>query len=75
MAHNYRVLIPFCGYATVEVEAANETEAEQVAFERVSTDDIEELDFVKAITAGNIFRGQLNSIETEYLGEVSNALD
>jgi hypothetical protein len=75
MAHNYRVLVPFCGYASIEVEAYNEADAERVAFENVSTNDIVEIDFVKAITAGNVFRGQLNSIETKYLGEVSDALD
>jgi hypothetical protein len=75
MAHNYRVLVPFCGYAAIEVEAANEEDAERVAFENVNTDNIVELDFVKAITAGNIFRGSINYIETEYLGEVSDALD
>ena len=75
MAHNYRVLVPFCGYAAIEVEACNEEDAERVAFENVSIDDVVELDFVKQITAGNIFRGSVNSIEIEYLGEVSDALD
>lgn len=75
MAHNYRVLVPFCGYAAIEVEAYSEEEAERVAFDNVSTDHIVELDFMKQITAGNVFRGSINYIETEYLGEVSDALD
>jgi len=75
MAHNYRVLVPLCGYASIEVEAVNEADAERVAFENVSMDHIVEIDFVKAITVGNMFRGSINCIETEYLGEVSDALD
>jgi hypothetical protein len=75
MAHNYRVLVPFCGYAAIEVEAYNEADAERVAFDNVSTNDIVEIDFVKSITTGKVFSGQLNYIETEYLGEVSDALD
>lgn len=75
MAHNYRVLIPVCGYAAIEVEAYDEEDAERVAFENVSLNDLVDFDFLKQITVGNMFHGHLNSVETEYLGEVSDALD
>lgn len=75
MAHNYRVTIPVLGYAVIEVEASNEEDAERVAFENALTSDIVELDFVKQIIDGNTFSGSINSIETEYLGETSDALD
>ena len=75
MAHNYRVTIPVLGYAVIEVEASDEEDAERVAFENALTSDIVELDFVKQIIDGNTFSGSINSIETEYLGETSDALD
>jgi hypothetical protein len=75
MAHNYRVLVPVCGYAAIEVEAYDEEDAERVAFEHVSLNDLVDFDFLKQIVVGNVFYGHLNSVETEYLGEVSDALD
>lgn len=75
MAHNYRVRVPCCGFAEIEVEAHNEEDAHRVALEHVTIKDIVEINFVHQITAGNVFLGVLNSIETDYLGEVSDALD
>jgi hypothetical protein len=75
MAHNYRVRVPCCGFAEIEVEAHNEEDAHRVALEHVTIKDLIEFDFYHQITTGNIFRGVINSIETDYLGEVSDALD
>lgn len=75
MAGFYSVRIPVVGYAEIEVEAQNEEDAERVALEHATNKDIVELDYLRQIVVGYVFHGVLNSIETEYLGEVSDALD
>lgn len=75
MAGFYSVRIPVAGYAEIEVEAHNEEDAERVALDQVTMDEVVELNYLRQIVTGNVFRGVLNSIETEYLGEVSDALD
>lgn len=75
MAHNYRVRVPCCGYADIEVEAQSEEDAHRVALEHVTIKDLVEFDFFHQIIDGNVFRGMINCIETEYLGETSDALD
>jgi len=75
MAALYNVRIPVVGYAEIEVEAQNEEDAERVALEHATNKDIVELDYLRQIVVGYVFHGVLNSIEIEYLGEVSDALD
>lgn len=74
MAAYFTVRIPVVGYAEIRVEASNESDAERVALEHVTNKDIVELDYLKQIVVGNVFRGMINSIEIEYLGEVGDAL-
>jgi hypothetical protein len=62
----YSVDIPFTGYVTIEVEAENEKDAEEIAYEQVSADDLDEsatFEFHKRIVRGNVFYGVLNKIE------------
>jgi hypothetical protein len=64
----YGVRVPYCGYAYVEVEADNEEEAIEKALETEDLFDmIEEGEFHKRITEGNIFIGILDEAEVDEL--------
>lgn len=60
--NKYSVTIPFAGTATIEIEADNEKEAEELAFDKVNfrvipdTDDIEieNVQTYKRFTQGNV---------------------
>ncbi|AGH31861.1 hypothetical protein VPIG_00003 [Vibrio phage PWH3a-P1] len=64
---NYEVLVPITGYIIVEVEADNEKEAIEKAFEsdELNIDNINEWDTHEAIVQGNVFYGIQNEIEVE----------
>ena len=63
---NFAVSVPIAGFIYIEVEAENEEEAKQKAFESdAGVRDIEEWDMHEKIVEGNIFHGSLNEIEIE----------
>lgn len=71
----YNVRVPVAGYAEIQVEAHDEEDAERVALDFVTAEELVELKYLRQIVTGHLFHGVINSIEVEYLGEVSDALD
>jgi len=63
----YMVSIPITGVAVLEIEAENEEQAVDMAFEKVTIDDIEEWDAVGKIIQGNVFYGIMNEFNVEEL--------
>ena len=60
----YNVYVPICGYVYLEVEAEDEQEAIDKAFENgCSTDDIVEFDMYEHIVQGNVFYGAMNDVD------------
>ncbi|ALM62171.1 hypothetical protein AXI64_gp179 [Vibrio phage qdvp001] len=64
---SYEVLVPITGYIVVEVEAENEKEAIDKAFESddLTIDNINEWDTHENIVQGNVFYGVKNEVEVE----------
>lgn len=65
----YSVQIPITGYVIVEVEAADEKEAIQKAFEsdELSKTDIEEWETHEHVCEGNVFHGSVNDASAELI--------
>ncbi len=68
--HSYTVEIPIAGYAVVEVVAASEEEAQELAFADITREHIEEWDAYDKIVQGNVLRAPRNSVEITDNGEV-----
>lgn len=68
----YFVRMPMTGIIGVTIQAENEEEAIRIAFEEtdITTDDIEEFDWVEKVVQGNVFYGVLNEVFVEDHGEV-----
>jgi hypothetical protein len=49
----YEVLIPIVGFARVKVEASTPKEAKEKALNTVTASDIEDMEFVEAVTGGS----------------------
>lgn len=66
----YGVSIPVAGYIYIEIEAEDENDAKEKAFQSdIDIKDIEEWDVHEEICRGNVFHGNLNKILIEDLGE------
>ena len=65
--NTYSVLMPIAGYAIVEVEAENESEATNTACNKVTLGDIEEWDVYEKLVNGNILYPPFNSIDVELI--------
>lgn len=63
----YGVSLPFTGYVYVEVEAENEEEALNTAWDKATLDDRVEWEFTKHICQGNFLDAVLNEAEIEEL--------
>lgn len=62
----YNVLVPIAGYVQIEVEAENEKEAIDKAFEQgCSAKDISEFDMLEHIAEGNVLHAPMNNVEVE----------
>jgi hypothetical protein len=61
----YIITIPIAGYVTMSVEAENEEDAIDEAFQEASLDDIDEWDVYSQIVEGNILHAPQNSVEVE----------
>jgi len=70
----YLVYIPICGAISIEVEADNEQEALNAAWEDYHGHGAEDFDLAweahKEITSGRVFYGELNEQYAEEIGEV-----
>lgn len=66
----FLVCIPICGTITTEVQAEDEEQAKEIAFETAG-DNIDECDLqwemLEHIVKGNVFYGDLNKIEVQEL--------
>lgn len=65
MNKRYYVQIPLTAVVGVEVEATNEKEALEVAFESTTLHDVVEWDLHEKICEGNVFHGLINRYEIE----------
>ena len=63
--NTYNVKMPIVGYAIVEVEAENETDAIKAALDEVSSSDIEQWQAVEQISRGNILYADVNEITVQ----------
>lgn len=63
---HYRVSIPIAGSVTVYVEAMNEDEATEKAWEKVGDDDAEvDWEAHEHICTGNVLHASMNDIEVD----------
>ena len=64
--NKYNVFVPIAGYVQIEVEAENEKDTIDKAFEQgCSAEDISEFDMFEHIAQGNVLHAPMNSIEVE----------
>lgn len=61
----YGVSLPLTGYVYVEVEAKNEEEALDKAWDKATLDDMVEWEFTEHVCRGNILDTVLNDYEVE----------
>ena len=61
----YGVSIPLTGWVYLEVEAENEEEALDKAWDKATLDDMVEWEFTKHICRGNVLDVVLNEAEVE----------
>lgn len=61
----YELTIPIAGVAYMTVEAESEEAAIEEAFNKISTEDIEEWEAFRAITRGNTLYAPLNEINVK----------
>ena len=61
----YYLTIPITGIIDIEIEAENEEEATQKAFDEISLDQVAGWQAHENITQGNVFYGMQNSLYIE----------
>lgn len=51
---DFEVIIPIAGHACIQVKAENEEEAEKIALNKVTLDDIEDWEALRSFNNGNV---------------------
>ena len=61
--NNYTVRIPICGYVELEIDANDEEQALETAFDKATLEDVGEWDLFYKVVEGNVFCGSINEPE------------